>query len=183
MFTRTIAFATALTTAGALSAYADTVGDDLSTKGKSLENAAEVEEGATEVDKDTYATQGHDIVTIGVEENASNDEGIVDDNKTDKRVETGSSTEVENILAAAEAGSEVRTVQGDVIGTVAYKQDQMGDAGHLVFVDIDPSANLQVPTVGIQTKSLQAVQEGEVLEYAFSIEYLRERIQDELNKS
>ncbi|MEO1138186.1 MAG: hypothetical protein AAFW87_01910 [Pseudomonadota bacterium] len=178
---RKIAFATALTSAGALSAYADTVGDDVSTNGKTLENAAEVgTEGTYTVDKDTYSTNGKEIVTISGEIKGSNDEGVVDNGASVKKTEIGATTEPENILAVAEKGTIVRTVTGETIGTVAYKQDQ-GDAGHLVFVDIDPSAGLQVPTVGIQVKSLQTVPEGSVLEYAFSMEYLYERIQEQLD--
>lgn len=183
MFNRTMIFVTALTTAGAMSAYAETVGDDLSVKGKTLENAAEVgTDGTYTVDKDSYSDDGNDIVTIGGEIKGSNDAGVVDNVSKSDRDPSSASTEPENILAAATEGMTVRTVTGDVIGTVAYKQDQ-GAAGHLVFVTLDPAANLQVPTVGIQVKSLQTVETGDALEYAFSVDYLRDRIADALAES
>ncbi|MFN3208700.1 MAG: hypothetical protein ACE369_06810 [Roseovarius sp.] len=181
MFNRTIALAAALSTAGALSAYAEsTVGEDVTNKGQVLENAADVTDGGqTVVDVDTYEEEGQDIVVIGSETKASDDMGVNDEVAKD---ETGSdNTEGENILELAKPGETIYTVQGDPIGTVSYVETQ-GEAGDLVFVKIDPAAGLQVPTVGIQTKSLQIGTEGTALEYAFSIDYLRDRITDALNR-
>ena len=183
MFTRTIALATALTTAGALSAYAEnTVGADVSLKGKVLENAAEVGTDAeTVVDKDSYSDGTQDFVSVGGEVRGSQDEGNTN-NAAANEDSMATDTTTQAILNAATEGMMVRTVSGEVIGTVAYKQDQ-GAAGHLVFVNVDPAANLQVPTVGIQVKSLQTVETGDALEYSFSKDYLRDRIADALNKS
>lgn len=182
MFTRTIALAAALSTAGALSAYAQsTVGDDVTNKGTELENAADVSsDGDTVVDVDTREVKGQDFVVVGAEKRADAGEGVVDEVEQSE-VDPGSdSTETENVLAAAEPGQIVRTVQGDPVGTVASKE-RYGD-GYLVYVTADPAAGLQVPTVGIQVKSLQTVEEGTALEYAFSIEYLRERIAEALER-
>lgn len=184
MFTRTFALATALSTAGALSAYAEsTVGEDVTNKGQVLENAAEVsEDGTTSVDKETYSDDGNDIVVISRQTTAEEGEGVVDEAGNNERAPGAASTSAENVLSVAEPGEMIYTVQGDPVGTVSYKEDQ-GAAGYLVFVDVHPAANLQVPTVGIQVKSLQTTNDGSALEYAFSIDYLRDRIQDALDKS
>lgn len=180
MFTRTIALAAAFSTAGALGAYAQsTVGEDVTNKGQVLENAAEVKDGETEINTKTYSEDGDDIVVIASQTSGSADEGVDDEVAQD---ETGSeNTEGENILKIAKPGQMIYTVTGDSVGTVSYTEDQ-GEAGALVFVDLDPEAGLQVPSVGIQVKSLQTTNQGKALEYAFSLDYLRDRIADAINR-
>ncbi|MBY5987838.1 hypothetical protein [Roseovarius atlanticus] len=180
MFNRTIALAAAFSTAGALAAYADsTVGEDVTNKGQVLENAAEVTDGKTTVETKTYSEDGDDIVVIGSQTSGSADEGVDDEVAQD---ETGSeNTEGENILLIAEPGTKIFTVTGEPVGTVSYTEDS-GEMGGLVFVDLDPEAGYQVPTVGIQVKSLQTTNQGKALEYAFSVDYLRDRIADALSR-
>ncbi|QFT93894.1 hypothetical protein FIU86_13670 [Roseovarius sp. THAF9] len=180
MFNRTIALAATFSTAGALAAYAEsTVGADVTNKGQVLENAAEVEDGNTEVEATTYSEDGDDIVVIGTQTSGSADEGVDDEVAQD---ETGSeNTESENILLIAEPGTMIYTVTGEPVGTVSYTENN-GEMGGLVFVDLDPAAGYQVPTVGIQVKSLQTTNQGEALEYAFSVDYLRDRIADAISR-
>lgn len=182
MFNRTIALAAAFSTAGALAAYAQSesaVDADLTNKGQVLENAAEVEDGDTEVKAKTYSEDGDDIVVIASQTSGSADEGQDDEVAQD---ETGSeNTEAENILKIAEPGAMIYTVTGDPVGTVSYTEDS-GEMGGLVFVDLDPAGGYQVPTVGIQVKSLQTTNQGKALEYAFSLDYLRDRIADAINR-
>ena len=75
----------------------------------------------------------------------------------------------------------IYTVTGEPGGTVPYTEDR-GEMGGLVFVDLDAEGGYQVPTVGIQVKSLQTTNEGKALEYAFSVDYLRDRIADAINR-
>jgi hypothetical protein len=181
MFNRTIALAAAFSTAGAIAAYAEsTVGADVTNKGQVLENAAEVEDGDTDIEATTYSEDGDDIVVISSQTSGSADEGVVDDVAQD---ETGAAdTESENILELAKTGQMIYTVTGEPVGKVSYTENS-GEAGGLVFVELAPEGDFQVPTVGIQVKSLQTTNQGQALEYAFSTDYLRDRIADAIDRS
>ena len=176
---RKLTLSTVLTSATALAAHAGSVNDDsvIKEKGGSYEDAASVDGNtATTIEKNAYSENGHDYVSV-TGQNMKPDEGTSDGIESRKVDALGTVTEQEVVLKAAEAGTLVRTVDGEVVGQVIGTRD-MGDAGAAVVVDVDDAANLNADRVVFTVDVLNSPSEGDIIEYSSSMEILRNYIDE-----
>ncbi|MEI4232067.1 phosphoribosylglycinamide synthetase [Roseovarius sp. D22-M7] len=83
-------------------------------------------------------------------------------------------TAVDEILAEAEDGATVSSVDGETIGkVVSHKGDRDGE--HLLVVDVSDEANLAADRIAFRLASLQVERVGG-LEYDYTLEQLREAV-------
>lgn len=83
-------------------------------------------------------------------------------------------TAVDNILAEAEDGATVNSVDGETIGkVVSHKGDRDGE--HLLVVDVSDEANLAADRIAFHLASLQVERVGG-LQYDYTLEQLREAV-------
>lgn len=87
-------------------------------------------------------------------------------------------TKVENIVAAADEGAIVTSVDDLEIGTVYANEGAMG-AEHLVYVDVADDANITADRIGFRVSTL-SVEESGGLEYAMTLDQLRQAVADKV---
>lgn len=175
-----LALATVLTSATALSAFA--ADDTLEEKGHEMENAATANEAAgmdeaIDYDADSYEINGDQVVTVGPERGAT-ETGVTDDTAANE-AEDIERTEPENILTAAEQGTPVYSIKGEMIGSVASTRDD-AEEGAIVIVDVSEEAGLPVPMLSFPIATLKVAEEGDALEYHSGRGHLQEHIQQVL---
>ncbi|WP_306154449.1 phosphoribosylglycinamide synthetase [Roseovarius sp. MMSF_3281] len=90
-------------------------------------------------------------------------------------------TKVENIVAAADEGAIVTSVDDLEIGTIYANEGDL-DAEHLVYVNVAEDANLMADRIAFRTSTL-SVEESGGLEYALTLEQLREAVADKVSDS
>ena len=83
-------------------------------------------------------------------------------------------TKVENIIAAADEGAIMTSVDDLEIGTVYDNKGDM-DAEHLVYVDVAEDANIMTDRLGFRASTLSVEKSGG-LEYAMTLEQLRKAV-------
>lgn len=164
---RTLLAAAALTSATALSAFA--ADDNIMEKGHTIMtpdgpmNVAEVTE--------TYSVKGKEVQAGDTDVDATATKDVADQSRSN--FDTQGERDV--VLGAAETGAPVHTYRGEMIGTV-YATEDIGDAGHLVYVDVASEAGLPVERLGFYVDTLSAVEGGTGLEYEADMAYLRENV-------
>lgn len=172
-----LALATVLTSATALSAFA--ADNAIEEKGHEMENAAQADDAtgvdeATDYDAESYGINGDQIVTVGPEQDAT-EEGVNDDIAPNEAEDTAL-TEPENILNAAEKGTPVYSVTGQTIGAVATTRDD-AEEGAVVIVAVSEEADLPVPMLSFPIATLEVADEGDALEYHSGREHLKDHLQ------
>ncbi|MEQ8897504.1 MAG: hypothetical protein RID23_10460 [Roseovarius sp.] len=172
-----LALATILTSTTALGAFAQD--QAIEEKGHEMENAAQADapsgvDEATDYDADSYGIRGDEVVSVGPEQDAT-EQGVNDDVAPNES-ETTALTEPENILNAAQQGTPVYSVTGETIGSVASTRDD-AEEGAVVLVDVSEEAGLPVPMLSFPIATLQVVKEGGALEYHSGREHLQDHIE------
>lgn len=84
-------------------------------------------------------------------------------------------TSVDKIIAIAEDGATVRSVDNEVIGTVVG-HDGDGGPDHMFYVDTHADANIAAERLGFEAGSLRVKRVGEGLQYDYTLAQLREAV-------
>ena len=88
-------------------------------------------------------------------------------------------TKVENVVAAADDGAIMTSVDDLEIGTIYANEGEM-TAEHLIYVDIAEEANIMADRIGFRVSTL-SVEESGGLEYALTLEQLRNAVAEKVN--
>lgn len=173
MTLRNIFAAAAMTSATALSAFA--ADDNIMVNGHTIMTP----DGAMDSGEwsETYSVKGRTIEAGDSSAADAGAEGTTKDLSEQTQSGIGTLHEQDVILKAAETGAMVRTVNGEMIGTV-YETQDIGDAGHLVFVDVAAEADLPIERLGFTVDTLSAVETGDGLEYEADMADLRRFARD-----
>lgn len=170
---RTLALATALTSVSALTALA---ADEGGTERQSQDNSGA--DAVYEQSQDTATAAPSDdwseaTVTGDGEMHAPTDLDL----SAKAPRETGN-TLVKNILAEAETGATLTSVDDKVIGeVVAHEGDESTE--HLIYVDISADAQIPAERIGFEAGSLSVGENGG-LEYAMTLEQLRTAVAEKV---
>jgi len=187
MTVRTLALATALTSISALGAYAASAQiDDGGTVRPLPEEAEETLQRSSDAnpaqhadDKDldpvskdlpeaNTALPGIDA-ELDVETDAPSQTDLLAKDRTNAH-----ETLIENVLAEAERGATLSSVDDHVIGEVTGTRGKDG-ADHLIYVDVSRDAALAAERLAFRASSLSVERAGD-LEYAMTLETLRKNV-------
>lgn len=169
MTVRTLAIATALTSATAFGAYADDQGMSGDHAGINNETDAFYEMGV-EYEMDGMRAMNLDTPDL-------DDPAVRSDTSDKPDASRAADSAPENILAVAEKEARVWTSDNAPIGTV-YKTTAMGEDEHLVYVEVAEDANLPVDLVAFPVDSLRVANEGVRLEHHARMDDLRAETRD-----
>lgn len=169
---RKLVLATAVTSVSALAAYA---ADDGGTERQSQDNSGEdaiYQEGQGTTASGQSANwsgatvEGGDVhapTALDLESKGDRESGV---------------TVVDNILAEAETGATLTSVDDKVIGeVVSHEGDE--SAEHLIYVDVASDADLPAQRIGFEAGSLSVGENGG-LEYAMTLEQLRTAVAEKV---
>lgn len=172
MFIRDIALTAALATTTAMGAYAASLDSGINVEGKVMEDGAQVETGTT-LDTDIREVEGKTQTNIGLETNKQlvADATVKDLGPDDVQGDTAED-EFDRIFVAAKAGTEVRTSDGELIGTVIEARETDDENGAIVFVDVAADADIPAKTVGFTLDTLNVATAG-TIEYGAEMSHLR----------
>ena len=136
MFIRDIALTAALATTTAMGAYAASLDSGINVEGKVMEDGAQVQTETT-LDTDIREVEGKTQTNVGLETNKQlvADATVKDLGPDDVQGDTAED-EFDRIFVAAKAGTEVRTSDGELIGTVIEARETDDENGAIVFVDV-----------------------------------------------
>ena len=169
MTVRTLAIATALTSATAFGAYADDQGMSGDHAGINNDTNAFYEMGV-EYEMDGMRAMNLDTPDL-------DDPAVRTDTSDRPGTSRAADSAPENILAVAAKKAQVWTSDNAPIGTT-YKTSEMSEDQHLVYVEVAEGANLPVELVAFPVDALRVANEGVRLEHVADMEGLRAEIRD-----
>jgi hypothetical protein len=173
MMFRKLALATALTSVAALAAHA---ADEGGTERQAQDNSgvdAIYEESQGTVESAASGNWSAATVADNGELHAPTDLDLA---AKDQR--KASDTLVENILAEAETGATLSSVDDKVIGeVVSHAGDE--SAEHYIYVDVHADAEIPAERIGFQAGTLSVAENGG-LEYAMTLEQLRTAVAEKV---
>ncbi|MFU1477085.1 hypothetical protein ACM25N_05025 [Roseovarius sp. C7] len=179
MIIRDIALTAALATTTAIGAYAQSLDSGINVEGKVMEDAAQVETETT-LDTDTREVKGKTQTSVGLETNEQlKADATVKDLGPDDVTGDTAEDEYDRIFVAAEAGTEVRTSDGALIGTVIEARETEDEHGAIVYVDVAADADIPAKTVGFTLDTLNVATAGNI-EYGAEMSHLREHVLDHM---
>lgn len=175
MFIRDIALTAALATTTAMGAYAASLDSGINVEGKVMEDGAQVQTETT-LDTDIREVEGKTQTNVGLETNKQlvADATVKDLGPDDVRGDTAED-EFDRIFVAAKAGTEVRTSDGELIGTVIEARETDDENGAIVFVDVAADADIPAKTVGFTLDTLNVATAG-TIEYGAEMTHLRSHV-------
>lgn len=161
---RTVALATALTSVSALAALAQ--GEGGTERQTQTTGVEPIQESDSSMQSSSSASTSEAAISAEGALTAPTDLDL-----TSKNFDEAGATVVENVLAEAETGATISSVDDKLIGeVVAHEGDE--SAEHLVYVDVDADAGLATDRIAFQAGTL-SVEETGGLEYAMTLEQLR----------
>lgn len=164
---RTLALATALTSLSALAAYAEGEGAERQTQTTGVDA---IQESDTSMQSNGSTSTSEAAISADGAVTAPTDLDL-----ESKGLRESGTTVIDNVLAEAETGATISSVDDEIIGeVVAHDGDQ--SAEHLVYVDVDADAGLAVDRIAFQAGTLSVEETGDGLEYAMTLEQLRSAV-------
>lgn len=170
---RTLALATALTSVSALTALA---ADEGGTERQAQDNSGV--DAIYEQSADTAAPAQSDTWSEATVAENGDIHAPTELDLTAKDEREAGKTLVENILAEAETGATLTSVDDKIIGeVVAHEGDESTE--HLIYVDISSDAQIQAKRIGFEAGTLSVGENGG-LEYAMTLEQLRTAVAEKV---
>jgi|TARA_R110000851_G_scaffold61364_1_gene141468 hypothetical protein len=170
---RTLALATALTSATALTAFA---ADEGGTERQAQDNSG-VDAIYEETQGNAATAQSGNWSDVTVAEDGEI-HAPTDLDLTAKGEREAGKTLVENILAEAETGATLTSVDDKIIGEVASHEGDKS-AEHLIYVDVSAEADLAAERIGFEAGTLSVGENGG-LEYAMTLAQLRTAVAEKV---
>ena len=170
---RTLALATALTSATALTAFA---ADEGGTERQAQDNSG-VDAIYEETQGNAATAQSGNWSDVTVAEDGEI-HAPTDLDLTAKGEREAGKTLVENILAEAETGATLTSVDDKIIGEVASHEGDKS-AEHLIYVDVSAEADLAAERIGFEAGTLSVGENGG-LEYAMTRAQLRTAVAEKV---